>query len=150
LASHYTLLLDNAATLSLEPLNYSLHDLLIKNAIDHLIINSNYTTYKSARKSYPFRDSLAFVSVQDFIRFDFAVSDETAKRIQVYKLYQELLRTYLKSGQRNLLAKFDLERMQFGLQNSYHAIRRHNSYYLGRLIEMEQHYSDVPMGTTIS
>ncbi|WMX12542.1 alpha-2-macroglobulin family protein [Aureispira sp. CCB-E] len=130
--------------------NYSLYDLLVDNAIDYLTHQSTYTTYKKTKKHYPFRDSLAFVRVEDFVQFDFTVADEHAKRIQIYKLYQVLLRHYLKHNQRNLLAKFDLERMVFGLNYNYEGIKKHNSYYLTRLLEMEQTYADVPMGTMIS
>lgn len=149
-ARNYTLLLDNEETLEAAALNYSLYDLLVENAIEYLIKNSWYTTYQSSRKRYPFRDSLAFVKVEDFIEFDFTVADESAKRIQIYKLYQELLKTHLKSGQQNLLAKFDLDRMVFGFEQNYTLISKHKSYYLTRLLAMEQTYLEVPMSTMIS
>lgn len=149
-AQDYTLLLDREADLNLTQVNYSLYDLLVQNAIDYLVKNTRYTLYESSSQRYPFRDSLAFVKAEDFVRFDFTVADGSAKRIQIYKLYQALLKTHLKSAQKNLLAKFDLERMVFGFKYNYNGISKHKSYYLTRLLEMEQSYLEVPMSTMIS
>jgi hypothetical protein len=151
-ARHYRLLLDNEKPIEGSPLDYSLSDLLIENAINYLINNSNYTTYKNSKEKQPLQDSFALAKLQDFIQFDFTSKDKPSRNVQIYKLYQTLLRTHLKNGQRNLLAKFDLERMLLGL--SYDNIiitnEKNKSFYLDRLLEMEQTYLDVPMGTRIS
>jgi uncharacterized protein YfaS (alpha-2-macroglobulin family) len=160
-AADYTLLLNQKERPEVEGLKYSLYDLLVENTIEHLVHRTHYTTYKFKSKDYPFRDSLAFVPVEDFVQFDFTVADETANKIQIYKLYQELLKTHLNSGQRdlfakldrdqqNLLAKFDLDRMTFGLEHNYSVIQKHKSYYLARLLDMEQRYLEVSTSTMIS
>lgn len=152
LARHYDLLLDYNKYSKASSLDYSLYDLLIENAIQYLTKDYNYSIYNSSSKSYPLADSFAFVQLKDFIQFDFNLDtiEEKPRRIQIYKLYQKLLKAHLESGQRNLLAKFDLDRMIFGATYSQKLLDKHKNYYLDRLLEMEKNYLDIPMGTMFS
>ncbi len=149
-ARDYALLLDQQESLETEELNYSLQDLLLENAIHAFLKRAPYAIYESNSERYPFRDSLVFVKAEDFVQLNFTIEDESAKKLPVYKLYQTLLKVHLKSGQRNLLAKFDLERMIFGFKNNYIIASKHKDSYFKALLSMEKRYLDVPMSTMIS
>lgn len=154
LARHYSLLLDYNKKAAAFSLNYSLHDLLVQNAIRYLVKKYNYTIYKKIDEDYPLQDSFAFVPLKEFIDFDFSLKgeqkEEKSRRIQIYKLYQQLLKSNLQSEQEDLLAKFDLDRMVFGSIYNNKLLNKHSNYYLNRLLEMEQSYLDIPTGTMIS
>jgi uncharacterized protein YfaS (alpha-2-macroglobulin family) len=149
-AHNFKVLLEKTKYIDTVQFRYSLFDLLMDNAIWYFDTKASYITYKDTYKSFPFRDSLAFVPVAQFIQFDFAASDRYIRRFKAYELYQQLLQTHLYSGNRNILAKFDFERMQFANKHGSQVIRNLKGYYLTRLVQMEKTYSDVPFSTTIA
>lgn len=154
LARHYSLLLDYDKNSEAFPLNYSLHDLLLQNAIQYLIKDYNYSIYNKINKENLVQDSFALVPLEDFIQYDFSFQEDKkaakSRRIQIYKLYQQLLQTNLQSEQQDLLAKFDLDRMMFASIHNNKLLNKHRNYYLNRLLDMEQNYLNSPMGTMFS
>ena len=104
-AQHFAILLENSEFIDTTAFRFSLYDMLLDNAIWYLDNRSSYLPYKNPYKKFPYRDSLAFVAVENFINFDFTVQDPYALRFEAYKLYQKLLTTHLQDRDQNILAQ---------------------------------------------
>jgi len=125
----------SSADISLRP---SLYELLLDRALSYFANKGMQGTQPSF--AFKLDDAIYYAPVEDFVSHQFSTQDSTAKSYQTLLLYQEALQRQLDNNNRQVLAAYDLMRLQFVNNNA--EIPNKSQLYLEALDAAIKYYSE--------